>query len=141
MSWLKTLTNEMIAKLSLHADSSVADPPVSWRSPSGHPSEALAELSAATRKSVQDRRRHAQAGGIARRLPGTRPAKGGVSWPPSRLPTAYLPRRPTETVLYGLVRQHLEPFLAYAREHGRSVPAESAAASPRCPQGAQVPSK
>jgi hypothetical protein len=33
------------------------------------------------------------------------------------LAPAYLPRRPTETVLYGLVRQNLEPFLAYAREH------------------------
>ena len=34
---------------------------------------------------------------------------------PAYLP--HLPRRPTETVLYGLVRQDLEPFLAYAREH------------------------
>jgi hypothetical protein len=33
------------------------------------------------------------------------------------LAPAYLPRRPTETVLYGLVRQHLESFLAHAREH------------------------
>ena len=33
------------------------------------------------------------------------------------LAPAYLPRRPTETVLYGLVRQNLESFLAYAREH------------------------
>jgi hypothetical protein len=33
------------------------------------------------------------------------------------LAPAYAPRRPTETVLYGLVRQHLESFLAYAREH------------------------
>jgi hypothetical protein len=32
------------------------------------------------------------------------------------LAPAYAPRRPTETVLYGLVRQHLESFLAYARE-------------------------
>jgi len=29
----------------------------------------------------------------------------------------YLPRRPTETVLYSLVRQNLESFVAYAREH------------------------
>lgn len=29
----------------------------------------------------------------------------------------YLPRRPTETVLYGLVREHLTSFLAHAREH------------------------
>ena len=33
------------------------------------------------------------------------------------LAPAYLPRRPTENVLHGLVRQNLEPFLAYAREH------------------------
>jgi hypothetical protein len=33
------------------------------------------------------------------------------------LAPAYTPRRPTETVLYGLVRDHLESFLAYAREH------------------------
>lgn len=33
------------------------------------------------------------------------------------LAPAYAPRRPTETVLYGLVREHLESFLAYAREH------------------------
>jgi hypothetical protein len=33
------------------------------------------------------------------------------------LAPAYAPRRPTETVLYALVRQHLESFLAYAREH------------------------
>jgi hypothetical protein len=32
------------------------------------------------------------------------------------LAPAYLPRRPTETVLYGLVREHLESFLARARE-------------------------
>jgi putative transposase/transposase-like zinc-binding protein len=31
------------------------------------------------------------------------------------LAPAYLPRRPTETVLYDLVRTHLETFLAYAR--------------------------
>ncbi len=33
------------------------------------------------------------------------------------LAAPYLPRRPTETVLYELVRQNLESFLAYAREH------------------------
>jgi len=33
------------------------------------------------------------------------------------LAPAYLPRRPTETVLYALVRQNLETFLAHAREH------------------------
>ena len=33
------------------------------------------------------------------------------------LAPAYVPRRPTETVLYGLVRENLESFLAYAREH------------------------
>jgi len=29
----------------------------------------------------------------------------------------YVPRRPTETVLYSLVRENLESFLAHAREH------------------------
>jgi hypothetical protein len=33
------------------------------------------------------------------------------------LAAAYLPRRPTETVLYGLVRENLRSFLAHAREH------------------------
>jgi hypothetical protein len=33
------------------------------------------------------------------------------------LAPAYAPRRPTETILYALIRQHLESFLAYAREH------------------------
>jgi hypothetical protein len=33
-----------------------------------------------------------------------------------RLAPAYRPRRPTETVLYSVVRSHLETFLAYARE-------------------------
>ena len=36
------------------------------------------------------------------------------------LAPAYAPRRPTETVLYGLVRLHLESFLAHAREHYES---------------------
>lgn len=34
----------------------------------------------------------------------------------SALAPAYRPRRPTETVLYGVVREHLESFLAHARE-------------------------
>jgi hypothetical protein len=33
------------------------------------------------------------------------------------LAPAYVPRRPTETALYGIVRQHLESFLAYARDN------------------------
>jgi hypothetical protein len=33
------------------------------------------------------------------------------------LAPAYLPRRPTETILHQLVRQNLESFLAYAREN------------------------
>ena len=33
------------------------------------------------------------------------------------LAPAYVPRRPTETVLYRLVRANLESFLAYAREN------------------------
>jgi len=36
------------------------------------------------------------------------------------LAPTYAPRHPTETVLYGLVRQHLESFLAHAREHYES---------------------
>ena len=36
--------------------------------------------------------------------------------PVSALAPAYRPRRPTETVLYSVVRQHLETFLAHARE-------------------------
>jgi hypothetical protein len=42
--------------------------------------------------------------GDARRLVATRAAP-------------YLPRRSTETILYKLVRQNVEPFLTYAREH------------------------
>jgi hypothetical protein len=39
------------------------------------------------------------------------------------LAPAYRPRRPTETVLYGLVREHLASFLAHAREsHDGGVP-------------------
>jgi hypothetical protein len=34
----------------------------------------------------------------------------------ARLAPPYLPRRPTETVLYRVVRDHLETFLAHARE-------------------------
>ncbi len=34
----------------------------------------------------------------------------------ARLAPAYPPRKPTETVLYGLVRETLETFLAHARE-------------------------
>jgi hypothetical protein len=42
----------------------------------------------------------------------------------SALAPAYIPRRPTETVLYGLVREHLASFLAHAREHyDRGLPA------------------
>ncbi len=37
--------------------------------------------------------------------------------PSSRARSAYCPPLPTETVLYRLVRQNLESFLAYAREH------------------------
>ena len=33
------------------------------------------------------------------------------------LAPAYVPRRPTETVLYALVRENLECFLCYAREN------------------------
>ena len=41
----------------------------------------------------------------------------------SRLAPAYRSRRPTETVLYALVREHLETFLAHAREsYGAPLP-------------------
>jgi hypothetical protein len=33
------------------------------------------------------------------------------------LAPAYAPRRPTETALYAIVREHLETFLAHAREN------------------------
>ena len=33
------------------------------------------------------------------------------------LAPAYAPRRPSETVLHGLVKEHLEEFLAHAREN------------------------
>lgn len=39
------------------------------------------------------------------------------------LSAAYRPRRPTETVLYSIVREHLETFLAHAREsYGAPLP-------------------
>jgi len=42
----------------------------------------------------------------------------------AQLAPAYLPRRPTETVLYGIVREHLASFLAYTRErYERPLPA------------------
>lgn len=50
---------------------------------------------------------------LARSSAGTRPAMAPAV---AALAPAYAPRRPTETVLYGLVRQHLESFLGYARE-------------------------
>jgi hypothetical protein len=34
----------------------------------------------------------------------------------ARLAAPYRPRKPTETILYGVVRDHLETFLAYARD-------------------------
>lgn len=40
-----------------------------------------------------------------------------------RLAAAYIPRRPTETALYALVRDHLETFVAFARErYERGLP-------------------
>jgi hypothetical protein len=62
----------------------------------------------------------------ADRVPGlqVRQLRGITAWHALRegplvavLAAPYLPRRPTETVLYKLVRQNLESFLAYAREH------------------------
>jgi hypothetical protein len=40
-----------------------------------------------------------------------------VRAPVAALAPPYLPRRPTETVLYGLVRANLATFLAQTREH------------------------
>ena len=41
----------------------------------------------------------------------------------ARLPPAYRPRNPTATVLYGIVREHLETFLSHAREtYARPLP-------------------
>ena len=41
----------------------------------------------------------------------------------ARLAAPYAPRRPTETALYALVRDHLETFLAYTREqYERGLP-------------------
>jgi hypothetical protein len=41
-------------------------------------------------------------------------------WP---LPPGYVPRRPAQTVLYAIVRDHLEAFLAHAREsYDRGLP-------------------
>ncbi|HVH45613.1 MAG TPA: transposase zinc-binding domain-containing protein, partial [Labilithrix sp.] len=41
----------------------------------------------------------------------------------SVLAGAYRPRRPTETVLHALVREHLETFVAHAREtYGAPLP-------------------
>jgi Putative transposase/Transposase zinc-binding domain len=37
--------------------------------------------------------------------------------PMAALAPAYTPRRPAETILYALVREHLESFLTHAREH------------------------
>ena len=50
---------------------------------------------------------------LARSGAGMRPAMAPAV---AALAPAYAPRRPTETVLYGLVRQHLESFLGFARE-------------------------
>lgn len=41
----------------------------------------------------------------------------------ARLAPAYSPRRPTETVLYGVVREHLETFLTHARDsYAKPIP-------------------
>jgi hypothetical protein len=43
--------------------------------------------------------------------------------PCTPLPSGYVPRRPTETVLFALVRDHLGGFLAHAREtYDRGLP-------------------
>src|SRR5271155_5089420 len=56
--------------------------------------------------------------------PQVRPLSRARAWHGPRegrhvaaLAPAYTPRRPTETVLYALVHEHLESFLAHTREH------------------------
>jgi hypothetical protein len=56
--------------------------------------------------------------------PQVRPRSRARAWhgpregrPVAALAPPYTPRRPTETVRYALVREHLESFLAHAREH------------------------
>ncbi len=51
------------------------------------------------------------------------PAPGHVADPRGILRPGYVPRRPAETVLYGIVRDHLEDFLTHAREtYDRGLP-------------------
>jgi hypothetical protein len=51
------------------------------------------------------------------------PAREPASAPHAARPPGYLPRRPAETVLYPIVRDHLEAFLAHAREtYERGLP-------------------
>ena len=62
------------------------------------------------------------------------------------LAPAYRPRRPTETVLYGLVREHLETFLATmpcAQGFGslRSTPQASAPVNATAPLAPVRPSR
>ena len=61
--------------------------------------------------------------GISRPFAGPRLAMAARSL--AALAPAYRPRRPTETVLYAVVRDHLESFLAHARERDGSFPRES----------------
>ena len=72
--------------------------------PRPRPPPELSRTATAARKLPESRGGSLARDGDARRLVAA-------------LAPAYLPRRPTETVLYGLVRQHLESFLAHAREH------------------------
>src|SRR5512145_2145904 len=47
---------------------------------------------------------------------------GEFSASPERSTGAYAPRRPEESILYGVVADHLETFLARARDRERTVP-------------------
>jgi len=65
-----------------------------------------------------------EGGQASLRAPATRRIRSRNAWYATRqwtlvaaLAPPYSPRRPTGTVLYGLVRQHVESFVAHAREH------------------------
>ena len=65
------------------------------------------------------RSRPADTPGVGKRAGSLATARGTLRALRARVPTlapAYRPRRPTETVLYEVVRRHLETFLVHARE-------------------------
>ena len=51
------------------------------------------------------------------------PAPGHIAEPRRLLPPGYVPCRPAETILYGIVRDHLEDFLTHTHEtYNRGLP-------------------